>query len=62
VLIQLRTVFENLDIIASKLVEIGNGMATPIDTSGRTSAVWGQPWLTRYLSWKWHARRRAVAK
>jgi Methionyl-tRNA formyltransferase len=62
VLIQLRTVFENLDIIASKLVEIGNGMATPIDTSGRTSAVWGQPWLTRYLSWKWHARKRAVAK
>jgi hypothetical protein len=57
VLIQLRTVFENLEAIAEKLIEIARGTAVPLDTRGRTSAVWGQPWLTRYLSWKWKARR-----
>ncbi len=57
VLIQLRSVFENLDAIAAKLMNIVNGAAVPIDTSGRASAAWGQPWLTRYLAWKWKARR-----
>src|SRR5258708_4874260 len=51
VLIQLRTVFENLDVLAEKLIEIAQGTAVPFDTRGRTSAAWGQPWLTRYLSW-----------
>jgi hypothetical protein len=26
--------------------------------AGRTSATWGQPWLTRYARWKYRARRR----
>ena len=34
------------------------GRVRPLDTSGRRSATWGQPWLTRYLRWKLRARRR----
>ena len=32
--------------------------ASRIDTSRRASATWGQPWLTKYLRWKYRARRR----
>jgi folate-dependent phosphoribosylglycinamide formyltransferase PurN len=52
-----RVVLENLDQLQSRLIEIYEGRAQPIDTSGRRSATWGQPWLTRYLQWKWKARR-----
>ena len=27
-----------------------------VDTSGRASNTWGQPWLSRYLRWKRAAR------
>ena len=47
---QQRAVLENLDAIRDKLREIEAGAATPIDTSGRRSATWGQPWLTAHLS------------
>ena len=57
--IQQRVLFENLNEIRDRLLELGSGIASPIDISGRPSAVWGQPWLTRYLSWKRAARRRA---
>jgi methionyl-tRNA formyltransferase len=64
--IMTRVVLDNLDVIRDKLLEIHAGTAKPIDTAGRSSAVWGQPWLTRYLRWKWEARRtrdaRAVAR
>jgi folate-dependent phosphoribosylglycinamide formyltransferase PurN len=56
IVIQKRVVFENLDVLRAKLVEIHRGEAQPVDTSGRHSAAWGQPWLTRYLSWKSAAR------
>jgi hypothetical protein len=56
--IQHRVVFDNLDQLRNKFEEIYLGNAVPIDTSGRASAAWGQPWLTRYLSWKWRARRK----
>lgn len=56
-LIQYRVVLENLDVLAARLLDIAAGNAQPIDTSGRASAVWGQPWLTRYLGW-----RRAAMK
>jgi methionyl-tRNA formyltransferase len=59
VVIQHRTVFDNLDQIRDTLLEIEKGTATPIDTSGRRSGVWGQPWLTRYLAWKYAARKRS---
>jgi hypothetical protein len=59
IVIQHRAVFENLDKIRDKLLEIDRGVAVPIDTSGRKSNTWGQPWLTRYLGWKYAARKRA---
>jgi folate-dependent phosphoribosylglycinamide formyltransferase PurN len=58
-MIQKRVVFENLDALRDKLLQVELGEAEPIETSGRQSAVWGQPWLTRYLKWRWQARRSA---
>jgi Formyl transferase len=58
VVIQHRTVFDNLAAIREKLEEIDHGSARPLDTTGRESAVWGQPRLTSYLRWKFQARRR----
>jgi len=55
--IQSRVVWDNLDAIASALRAIWAKTAVPIDTSGRSSALWGHPWLTRYLRWKLRARR-----
>lgn len=57
--IQQRVLFENLREIQDRFLEIESGVASPIDISGRPSAVWGQPWLSRFLSWKRAARRRA---
>lgn len=56
VVIQHRVVFDNLDEIARDLVRIAAGTMPPIDTTGRTSATWGQPRLTDYLRWKRAAR------
>jgi len=61
IVIQHRTVFDNLDSLRQKLEEIHTGSAVPIDVRGRRSAVWGQPWLTRFLRWKRAARRRRSA-
>jgi folate-dependent phosphoribosylglycinamide formyltransferase PurN len=58
IVIQHRTVFDNLDAIAKRLIEIHEGRAIPLDVSGRKSAAWGQPWLTRYIHWKREARSR----
>ncbi len=58
--IQMRCVTENLDQIADMFRQIDAGTAVRLDTHGRPSAVWGQPWLTRYLRWKRQARRRAA--
>jgi folate-dependent phosphoribosylglycinamide formyltransferase PurN len=57
--IQNRVVFENLDSLRNKLNEICEGGAVPLDTAGRKSTNWGQPWLTKYLRWKSSARKRA---
>lgn len=54
--IQQRTVYENLDAIAERLGEIHRGVTKPIDTKGRKSAVFGQPHLSRYVRWKVAAR------
>lgn len=59
IVIQHRCVLENLDPIAAKFAEIHSGSATTIDTTGRASAAWGQPWFTRWLHWKRSARKRA---
>jgi hypothetical protein len=52
IVLQHRTVFDNLDAIRAALERIVAGHAAPIDTSGRPSAEWGQPWMTRYAAWK----------
>lgn len=54
--IQHRTVFDNLDALQQKFEDIVAGRAQTIDTKGRASAAWGQPWLSSYLKWKWRAR------
>lgn len=57
--IQNRMVFENLDNLRDKLLEIRAGGAQPIHVEGRPSAVWGQPRLSAWLSWKRAARLTA---
>ena len=59
VVIQDRMVFDNLDSLGAKFEEIHAGSAVIIDTAGRASQPWGQPWLTRYLAWKRAAGKRA---
>ena len=56
--IQRRVVLENFDSIRQALLDVAAGRASRIDTSRRASATWGQPWLTKYLRWKYRARRR----
>ncbi|HEM46558.1 MAG TPA: formyl transferase [Alphaproteobacteria bacterium] len=58
VVIQARTVLENLDAVAAKLQEIARGEAEPLDTIGRPSGVWGQPRLSAWLRLRRAARRR----
>ena len=59
IVIENRVVFDNLDSLRAKFDEIFAGRAQTIDTTGRKSAAWGQPWMTRYLGWKRAARERA---
>jgi len=56
-IIQYRVVLENLHALQKKLIEIHNDEATPLDTSGRESSTWGQPWLSSYLKMRRRARR-----
>jgi len=58
IVIQHRAVLDNLESLKSKLLAIAEGQARPIDTSGRVSREWGQPWLSKYLAWKLRARGR----
>jgi hypothetical protein len=51
VVLQHRVVLDNLDAIRERLEEIRAGRARPLDTSGRKSNTWGQPWLTSHLRW-----------
>lgn len=58
IVIQQRAVVENLDAIGRTLTAIAQGEdVRPVSTTGRRSAVWGQPRLTHYLRWKLAARR-----
>jgi methionyl-tRNA formyltransferase len=58
IVIQSRVVFDNLQELSKKLIEIYAGDAVPIDTTGRMSGTWGQPWLTVYLTSNFNRRRR----
>ena len=50
---EIKDVAENLEEIKNKLFQICEGVASPEDTSDRKSKVWGQPWLSKYLKWKY---------
>jgi hypothetical protein len=62
VVIQHRVVFDNLNELREKFGEIYAGTAQTVDTKGRVSATWGQPWLSRYFLWKVRARRGRVSQ
>lgn len=55
-ILQQRVVFENLNELKDKLYAIHSGTATPLETGGRTSAVWGQPWFSKYLAYRQQPR------
>jgi peptidoglycan/xylan/chitin deacetylase (PgdA/CDA1 family) len=57
--IQHRALHDNLDEVRQKLLEIDAAVAVPLDVTGRGSATWGQPWLSRYVRWKHQARKRS---
>jgi hypothetical protein len=56
IVIQYRVVLENLLGLRDKILQIVQGTAVPLDVAGRKSAAWGQPWLSKYLQWKSHAK------
>ena len=58
VVTQHRVVLDHLDAIRDKLLEIEAGTATSDRDRGRSSATWGQPWLTALL----RMRRSDVAR
>jgi hypothetical protein len=58
--VQHRVVLDHLDAIRDKLLEIEAGTAAPIDTTGRPSATWGQPWLSAFLRMRRRSRKYEV--
>lgn len=53
-----RVVYDNLDALQEKLLEVHAGKVKAIDTTGRKSGIWGQPWLSQYLKLKRRAAKR----
>ena len=53
---QHRTVLDHLDGIRDMLTRIADGAAVPLETRGRRSAAWGQPWLTAYFRMRLRGR------
>lgn len=56
IVLQHRTLFDNLAAIEARLQQILAGQAMPIDTRGEPSGEWGQPWLSAY--WRYRSRER----
>lgn len=56
IVIQHRTVFDNLPAIESRLRQILDGQAVPLDTRNEPTGEWGQPWLTAY--WRYRSREQ----
>jgi hypothetical protein len=61
VITQHRTVLDHLDSIRETLQGIERGEAAPLDTAGRHSAAWGQPWLTSLIRMRLRAPRPVAA-
>lgn len=55
--IQHKVVFDNLDALRDKLLEIHAGRATTLDTRHLPSGEWGQPWLSAYCRYLRRAKR-----
>ena len=53
---QHRSVLSHLDGIRDVLTAVGRGTAAPLETRGRRSVAWGQPWLTAYLRMRFRGR------
>jgi hypothetical protein len=62
VVVEQRAVLDHLDEVRRLLLEIEAGRAMPIDTTGRQSAAWGQPWLTADLGMRWGNDRADVSR
>jgi hypothetical protein len=60
VVTQHRVVLEHLDAIRARLLEIAAGTARPLDTAGRPSAAWGQPWLSALVKMRRRGRKHEV--
>jgi hypothetical protein len=60
VVTQHRAVLDHLDRIRDTLLAIEEGTAAPVETAGRHSAAWGQPWLSAYLRMRLLALRQRV--
>lgn len=52
--IQHKVVFDNLNAIGERLLGIYRDEVEPIDTRGKPSGEWGQPWLTAY--WRYRSQ------
>jgi folate-dependent phosphoribosylglycinamide formyltransferase PurN len=52
--IQHKVVFDNLNALREKLLDLHHGRSQPINTQGFPSGEWGQPWLTAY--WRYRLR------
>ncbi|MEW5918394.1 MAG: hypothetical protein AB1762_18475, partial [Gemmatimonadota bacterium] len=61
IVIQHRVLFDNLTAISAKLTDIARGIEAPVNTSGRRSGEYGQPWLSAWVRWKRAAAVRARA-
>jgi folate-dependent phosphoribosylglycinamide formyltransferase PurN len=57
--IQHKVVFDNLDALQTKLLEIHQGQSETVDTRNLPSGEWGQPWLTAYLRYRRQRARQA---
>ena len=57
--IQIKSVFDNLDGLKTKLKEIYNNQISPIKVSNRNSKLWGQPWLTEFIKIKLRSIKNA---
>lgn len=56
--IQHKVVFDNLEAIGARLLDVFHGRSQPVDTRGCPSGEWGQPWLTAFLRYRRRARRQ----
>jgi hypothetical protein len=61
VVTQHRSVLDHLDGIREMLTAIAADTAVPVETRGRRSAAWGQPWLTAYLRMRLRGRAERPA-